>query len=364
MKLKLNDRVKITLKLPFFGDSKPYTTTGTIAKVYLPYKPHKARKNDKVVIIKSKVPHYEVRLDQEVIATMVGDFQSINPEFKRTDKEMVKYLYVSDREIVDSFPHTVASQISSYGIKQILAHRWKNLIFRRVGEIAILSRDLEKITYLDPFGEEKIHNVSGLTPEEKKQNVAFFYRKFCGVTKPTDLRSNDIYGGKSIRFSNSDYSEIDFEKTFRFGERKDHHEVPRPGMLLCGLVKRGSGDYYYDRWFSCSETFYKLWTIIQYNPTDVYPRKNTKSQILKKLHNNNSLWWIRNNSEASVMEKKERFHRIRTEAVSRKYHNIYQSTALLTVYYTEDSESEVNSYLSLPDNFIIRMKEGLMWVLN
>ena len=367
MKLSKNDRVKIK-----FDAGGVVSAVGSVAYVHYPNTSHRflsyrgEKGSKKLVAISASIKYfrYDIRLDTPISQSEAGRFKSLNLD--QPSKSEVRYVYVSETEIVDHFPSNITSQTTSLCLREILSHRWKDLIFRRIDEVITTKSSLKKISYLDVFGEKVLDTPQGLTKDEYKKNVSFFYSHFRGVTKPISLRANDHLEGQTIRFHSNDYCEIDMDDkmTFWFGGKDKRQEAPRYGMLVCGVVKNSKSGCYYDKWFVCSESFYKLWTIIQYEAKEVYPQKNSQSQILRKLHTNNSLWWLRCNPQSSVQQKLDRFHRIRTEATSKKYHNLYQSIALMTVYFSDESVNEVNSFKSIPNDFVNRMKDGLMWIVH
>jgi len=205
---------------------------------------------------------------------------------------------------------------------------WKNLIFRRISNI-----NMEKtgcfLVRNSSFDKSLItHSDGNIDTSTLDKNTSLFCDYFEGKTFSYKIRKNDSFQG-ALSFCSKNYCEINWENGTLNLDYKPYRnvvEVPLIGKLICGIIDPQSRKFI--RWFCASEQFLILWTLIIYG-TELYPRKNSYSQLIRRLTCNNYGAWLHSKPEVPLEEKKKRFYIIRTEEASKKYFYIY---TLLATY--------------------------------
>lgn len=246
--------------------------------------------------------------------------------------------------------------------REFFERNWKNLIFRRVGNVCAERENFVSacVSHYDEIPtvyyslEELASSVDADTIYKK---AILVYKYWYATTTKTALRDNDPYSGESIWFDSRGYRNFDMRRSFWFYEdcKEVSFKAKRPPRvrvennrlfsdLVCGLVADTRKGPKFTMWFHCSEQFYKLWTMVMYEASDVYPRRNSPSQLLKKLRCNNvelverrwakQLLSIEDEEKAKKLsEDIYKHHEIhRTERDSGDWPGIYQAFARYVVY--------------------------------
>lgn len=306
------------------------------------------------------------------------------------DGNNVSGFWVTDKHVMKVCSFDVYCSLTTTPLRVRLQHLWKDIVFRRVGKTTLRLENFSEGEYLKhdstslkfPNFEDYIKQGN----EEKREMVGIEkYKYWYGSTTRTQLRRNDRYDG-NIWFDPYGFSEIEIEDgsmTFSHKQKnaKSVTVPPLQGSLVCGWVRRAKKGLVFWKWFKCSEQFMKLWTIVMYNPHEVYPRRNRKEQIIRRLRCNNSKVWLQNNSDATDEEKEKRYRVIRTEFVSDKWVGIYQAIARYVVYgdcpedIRKDIEKEYSTgehkiekwlpeeYDPYPESILSRIRENILWMI-
>lgn len=239
-----------------------------------------------------------------------------------------------------------------------------NLIFRRVQKVFAKYYDMiDVVCHAPVINTPKFEPIQMPLNKYKRSDhnnkirdrfIEEKYRHFYGFTSNNGLRKNDPYHGHQIYFNSEKYCQLDME-TFKFSENENFQRndlLPQPfrnkhmpGDLLCMEVIpsniKGRGPIA-NRWFICSEQFFRAWTYIMYDKHSSFiyngkePRMREKIMAGNTLNTNSYLKWVlahkQNNMTVDEEEKIKRYTRMRTEQVSRRYIHVYSLLVLMTRY--------------------------------
>lgn len=204
----------------------------------------------------------EIKRNGFILKILFGD----ESEFINRNHFFIGFKSMINFSLPHCFINNFLKQNRSEKFRQLLAGKFKNLIFRRVS--FVLSGG--------SFGE------------------------YFGFTRKRALENNDIYYGRRIFFNNKHYSTFNLScGKLKLKRRKDSCNPPTLGRLVCGNVIHGEKDLFFNNWFICSFPFYNLWKLIQYGPDNqnMYNKIEKVDQNIKKKYN------LENDCETDIYEK-------------------------------------------------------------
>ena len=246
------------------------------------------------------------------------------------------------------------------------------LVFRRVG--TVLVHEHQKIMtkfYSDDSTFYKAGVDDVFTDEEETQNVERVYKVYHGFTTVAYVRETDpIFAIRhTIGFDTKNMCELDMEE-LSFKLKKIGEEVPKilvkPGDLIAGFVVNRKDNPVYIKWFVCSEQFLRLWTLLMYGEEHQTFTKKLEEESThpmgplfkwlmsgNRLCTNNYLKWslasVNEGVSVDERERRKRYFRYRCEESARKYIHLYACIAMICIYETDITESNIPRTLdSLP----------------
>ena len=193
---------------------------------------------------------------------------------------------------------------------------------------------------------------------------------FCGFTSHFSLRpkKNDPYKGKQMPFSKQGYAVLD-PITLEMVPTKCSI-TPRTGDLICGIVDTENEEPYFDKWFVCSEQFYRCYTMSMFRNhisfKNAQKKKSPREYWMSgnRLMTNSYLKWLYSLNEhgmpCNLDEKTQKYWKLRTEPMSVNWIHIYCAIVYLVRYKEFPSPKEVPmnkgglkySKWHLPENWV------------
>nr|QBK86268.1 MAG: uncharacterized protein LCMAC102_00630 [Marseillevirus LCMAC102] len=229
----------------------------------------------------------------------------------------------------------------------------KDLVFRRVTRVYVDKTNLLSIHYykgptiFSTLTLEEYQN-SNYT-KNQLEKIEFQYRRFSVGTSLCSLRNNSFNGIKFMCLSEH-YAEID-SMTFQF-IKKSCTVLPQVGDLVCMSINPSSGVV--ESWFTCSEQFMRMWTVLMFQNHPSFeargrePRMRERLMSGNRLNTNSFLKWNLAHEQSGVQidqeQSSDRYVRMRTEEVSRKWIHIYPAFVLMMRY------GELPTNQNIPNN--------------
>lgn len=265
---------------------------------------------------------------------------------------------------VPCFPANVVTEL-----REALRRKLGNLVFRRVARVITKPQDLFETVFhtydVDRGDVATVYSAPdrapAFTPDQIERNVEYKYRKFFAFTSEKALRDNDKYAGKSIFIASNKYSQIDFDsEDLSFSKSRllrTNMVPPRERDLVCMLVgpsthKRDSLEANF--WFTCSEQFFRAWTLIMYDEHPSFENAGEEPHMREyymsgnRLNTNNFLKFVIAHRASDVPIKQEeadaRYYRLRTEYLSKKWCHYYSALVLMARY------GEIPYHRNIPNN--------------
>jgi len=256
------------------------------------------------------------------------------------------------------------------------------LTFRRVEDVNL--RGPVSIHQFTPYGPLLEPDETNLLSTLKTEGTEYrCVNGYTGVTAKDSvnnaIRTLDRFIGFNIRFDSERYAEIDIVQEGTFDMKYIKNDVfPHANKdtklypdIICGLVKKNNdGEHYFEKWFICSSQFLRLWTLVmlpecsEVHPpiSKTYPKVTKKYDLLfqqkkwlmsgDRLCVNNFQKWLVSNKidlisketlESDHLQKEiiRRYHRVRTESISRMWVHTYAALAMMIRFHTIPSNNNV-----------------------
>nr|QBK86900.1 MAG: uncharacterized protein LCMAC103_02380 [Marseillevirus LCMAC103] len=258
-------------------------------------------------------------------------------------------------------------------LRKSVLPRLLKLTFRRVK--TVVAQELYAAGFHTGGGHVRLDNLAAVSPAEWDRNVELRHHSYHGFTSPARLRSNDKHPDTPVHFSRQNFAHFDpvtltlttygeeaqtarglgdlYRKTADAG-LFDHggfvtqplrDVAPREGDLLCGHVASAAGKArpFFEKWFTCSEQFYRAWTLIVHEAHDSFGRAERKKSGARaywlsgnRLMTNNYAKWrlgcIARGTLPSDAECRAQYWHPRTELASRYWIHLYCALVLLLRY--------------------------------
>ena len=222
-------------------------------------------------------------------------------------------------------------------------NKFKKLIFRRINYMQSFS---PRHFLTSPFSPPTPYNGS-FHSKLWKQYGNEKNDDFCGFTSHFSLRESDMYKGKQMPFSKQGYAILD-PITFEMVPT-ECFITPRTGDLICGIVDTDNEEPFFDKWFVCSEQFYRCYTLCMFKNhasfKNVRERKDPQQYWMSgnRLMTNSHLKWrlslAEHNLPCDPVENIQKYWCLRTEPMSINWIHIYCAVVYL-VRYNEFLSSE------------------------
>lgn len=282
-----------------------------------------------------------------------------------------------------------------------------NLVFRRVEDVKF--RGPTRIVQFTPFGKMDDETASQMPLVISSGTEQRCPDGYSGVTSTLAINKTmkdfDEYVGYEIHFDSSRYAEIDIvqEGTFELKLVNNFGIYPHTNKgtgiypdIICGIAENESDSdvvsskLIFDKWFICSSQFMRLWMMVMApdsqdaNPpiNKHYPKASTRYAALTQQRkwlmsgdrlcvNNFHKWVVSNKINIFDMENDEflqkeiirRFHRVRTESITRMWVHTYAALAMMIRFHTipdgtnvpHNLDGETMGYWDLPELFCEKM---------
>ena len=227
-------------------------------------------------------------------------------------------------------------------VGESVKNKFKHLVFRRINYVQSFQpqRFLEFPSHRKPY-------KGSLYSKMWKQYGVEQSKDFCGFTSHFCLRETDLYKAKQMPFSKQGYAVLD-PITLEMTPTKSFI-TPRVGDLICGVVDTTTDEPFFDKWFICSEQFYRCYTLIMFQNHEsfknAHKRHNPEQYWMSgnRLMTNSHLKWILSLEEHNLPcvpdENKWKYWHLRTEPMSVNWIHIYCALVYL-VRYNEFPSSE------------------------
>lgn len=285
----------------------------------------------------------------------------INPDDRPANAISPNLLVIKKTQIILSVTPNV-----NYTLKQAFHHQFKQLIFRRVSSCYVKPEALIK-------KEQIILNADGTVNSKTVNGDNFsraFYSSYYGYTAPLVLRGNDTHPGESIYFSSEKECDLNEYGILMNLTKQNKGEPPALGSLIAGYPSPGPPLGHkttpYQRWFKCSEQFYKLWTLLIYEDHPI-KFKLSPHRILSQLSTCNlqeDLKRITNGYQKKLTieqyaEYVNKLYLIKTESWSR-IPFFYQYLCQRLIF--PDEEVNMNSLTKENKMIIEKIVKNLQWM--
>ena len=163
--------------------------------------------------------------------------------------------------------------------------KFGSLVFRRINHIQSYN---SQYFLVFPSLMERYNDFGGLPPTDWLKTDSDILHQpdlwkqygdeksddFCGFTSHFSLRESDPYKNKRMPFSKQGYSVLD-PITLELTSTKCS-TTPRIGDLICGIVETGNDEPFFDKWFVCSEQFYRCHTLSMFQNHDSFKNAQKK----------------------------------------------------------------------------------------
>ncbi len=232
-----------------------------------------------------------------------------------------------------------------------LQETFSTLVFRRVQ--TVYPHMLQETRYYslpakyEVLSSSKIHDPASL---EWKKNIEQRFASYYGFTSSASLRANDPASGQPFFFHRLQRGDLSVHSFTIVPTTADYASVPpRAGDLICGVVeplnalRQKNRKPAFERWFTCSEQFYRAWTLVMYVDHDSFHKAEKKACGTRqywmsgnRLMTHNFLKWQLAGKEHGISpspeEKHERYWHLRTESPSRTWIHVYCALVLIVRY--------------------------------
>lgn len=240
-------------------------------------------------------------------------------------RTIIKLDYIDDkRPLIDIVNDIIATKSLTHKFE--IENLVDNIVLYKIQN----SKDLRRF---ENTVQQKIYkNIKEATenvPNKKlHSNFVVAYKKFFGQTSKKHLNTLDPYPDENISFNSSNFAELNFgiyadgkstTPTLTFFDHQATNVVPRDRQLVCGIVKKSQGQYYYDKWFLTSSQFYNLWLML-FDPSNS-TLVDTKYRQIASL-NTRKIWNLYNFS----ISDKSYVHRV-YETPAMFSSNLYETIA-------------------------------------
>ena len=232
------------------------------------------------------------------------------------------------------------SHHSLENVSDSVKNKFKNFVFRRINYV----QSFQTQRFL---GCPKRPYRRSLQSKVWKQYGVEQSEDFCGFTSHFCLRETDVYKNSQMPFSKQGYAVLD-PITLEMVPTKCTI-TPRVGDLVCGIVDTVSGEPFFDKWFVCSEQFYRCYTLIMFKNHDSFKNAQKRSEPQQywmsgnRLMTNSHLKWLlslrEHNLPCDPVKSKQKYWHLRTEPMSVNWVHIYCAMVYL-VRYDEFPSSE------------------------
>jgi len=221
-------------------------------------------------------------------------------------------------------------------------NKFKSLVFRRISYIQSFQSQ-HFLEFPSPNNKYTRRPYRGsLHAKTWKQYGIEQSEDFCGFTSHFCLRETDVYKNKQMPFSKQGCAVLD-PITLEMVPTK-YFATPRIGDLICGIVDSDTDEPFFDKWFVCSEQFYRCYTLIMFKNHDSFKnarkRPNPEQYWMSgnRLMTNSHLKWLLSlgdhNLRCDPDENKRKYWHLRTEPMSVNWVHVYCAMVYL-VRYTE-----------------------------
>ena len=253
---------------------------------------------------------------------------------------------------------------TKHSLRTFLNKVYGNLIFRRVQRVVAKQEDMLPVKKFNIVGtssggltvkneiiDPKDYQPSFFTSDDFEKSLEFEYSKFALFTTQEKLRDNDKWGKQPIYCQSNRYRELDIISEYSFlpTVKVPKYVPPRVKDIVCMEVEMGpKGIPQAVWWFTCSEQFLHMWTMIMYDNHDSFNKKNcfTGNYLMTNTFLKWSLGHKDNGIPLDIEEANKRYYRLRTEYISRKWVHVYCAIVLLARY------GELPTVHNIPNNTI------------
>ena len=216
-------------------------------------------------------------------------------------------------------------------------NKFKNLVFRRINYMQSFQTQRFLKFLFPPI--KKLYR-GNLQSKVWQQYGVEQSEDFCGFTSHFCLRETDVYKNKQMPFSKQGYAVLD-PITLEMVPTKCSI-TPRIGDLICGIVDTDSDEPFFDKWFVCSEQFYRCYTLIMFKNHESFKNAQKREEPQQywmsgnRLMTNSHLKWLlslgEHNLPCDPEKSKQKYWHLRTEPMSVNWVHIYCAMVYLVRY--------------------------------
>ena len=232
------------------------------------------------------------------------------------------------------------SHSSLKSVADSVQNKFKNLIFRRINYMQSFQSN-RFLEFPSPDNKYTRRPYRGsLYSKMWKQYGVEQCEDFCGFSSSFSLRESDIFKNKQMPFSKQGYAVLD-PITLEMVPAKCL-ATPQTGDLICGIVDTDTSEPFFDKWFVCSEQFYRCYTLIMFKNHEsfknAHKRPNPEQYWMSgnRLMTNSHLKWLLSLGEHNLPciseENKRKYWHLRTEPISINWVHIYCAMVYLVRY--------------------------------
>ena len=295
-------------------------------------------------IVAEKFPELAGKITGMFLESGLNEFNKVF-----CDNESYLQKLCENPDFMDANIEEAITLLKSYNtlesIENSVKNKFKNLIFRLINHV----RSYGSQRFLESFPHRRIPYRGGLHSKEWNQYGVELSEDFHGCTSPFSLRETDKYKNKQMPFSKQGYAVLD-PITLEMIPAK-LLATPRVGDLICGIVDAETGEPFFDKWFVCSEQFYRCYTLILFKNhvsfKNAYKRQSPDEYWMSgnRLMTNSYLKWLLSLDEHKLPippeENKQRCWALRSEPMSVNWVHIYCAMVKLVRYKEFPSASDV-----------------------
>ena len=306
-------------------------------------------------IVAQKHPKLAGKITGMFLGTGLNEFNETlnNESYLKTLCENPSFLEKQINEAIE----VLESARGLESVRTSVRKKFSKLIFRRVNYIQSYNSKYFLIFPPLPNSLEGVSSINWVEtdsdilkqPDLWKQYGDEKSDDFCGFTSHFSLRESDPYKNKQMPFSRQGYSVLD-PITLELTPTKCSI-TPRTGDLICGIVETVNDEPFFDKWFVCSEQFYRCHTLCLFQHHDSFKHAQKKKSPEQywmsgnRLMTNSYLKWLCALSEHGVLctpeENDKKYWKLRTEPMSVTWIHIYCAMVYLVRYQEFPSSKNV-----------------------
>lgn len=273
-------------------------------------------------------------------------------------------------------------RVTDKGYFEKLVESWGQFVFRRANNPYIADDGNVIKGYIVYKSDDVFRFVEPGMLSDEERDAKFFNShvdtlasRFNGLTSQFSLRENDPYNKTPIFYHTNNRYEFNFANLVISDVKTPApYVVVRSNDLLCGTVKKDKeGRLFYDKWFVCSEQFFRLVTVCLFgeqhqslinlceetrNEADVLEMETVRRTLMRgnRLAIGSAIYKERQARIDSGLEpmtpedEAKRYVRTRTEACTRLADHVhwYNLIAMLYVYGEYPDEHNVPNNIKGP----------------